>query len=88
MDAHDDEERLMGLFEELRNELRVPFEVSMLGVAVTVEGVELTESDVIVAVCRRGKTRQRVSVLDVPLPRPTPGGAEWIEAYRRLVRRG
>jgi hypothetical protein len=27
-------------------------------------------------------TRKRLPILDLPLPDPAPGGAEWIEAYR------
>jgi hypothetical protein len=37
----------------------------------------------IVAICVRGKHRQAISVLDVPLPDPPPRGAEWIASYRR-----
>jgi hypothetical protein len=34
------------------------------------------------AVCRRGGAHQTLSILDLPLPKPPPAGAEWIEAYR------
>jgi hypothetical protein len=60
----------------------VPFETVVLGVSVTVERIDLTRSDEIVAVCRRGTVRQVIPILDLPLPRPRPRGAEWIEAYR------
>jgi hypothetical protein len=50
---------------------------------VFVERVDLTDDGRIVAVCRRGRSRQRISILDLPLPDPSPGGAEWIDAYRR-----
>jgi hypothetical protein len=51
-----------------------------------VERIDLTEADEIVAVCLRGRTRQRVPILDLTLPLPPPEGAEWIEAYRRWDR--
>jgi hypothetical protein len=55
-----------------------------LGVVVTVERVDLTETG-IVALCRREGTRQAVGMLDLPLPEPRPEGAEWIEAYRHWL---
>jgi hypothetical protein len=54
----------------------------VLGVSVTVERVDLTDADEIVAICRRGKIRQVLPVLHLPLAAPRPDGAEWIEAYR------
>lgn len=47
----------------------------------------MTDDEQLVAVCARGKTRQRVSILDLLLPNPPPEGAEWIEAFRRWKRR-
>jgi len=35
----------------------------------------------------RGRSRQLLAILDLPLPSPPVDGAEWIEAYR-LWRRG
>ncbi len=86
VDAHEDDECEVGVFTRMQDSLRVPFAVEVLGVAATVEQVELPDSGGIVAVCRRGSTRQRIAVLDLRLPREIPHGAEWIEAYRRLVR--
>lgn len=54
----------------------------VLGVEVTVEKLDLTECNEIVAVCKRGAARQRISIDELPLPSPAPQGAEWIEAYR------
>jgi len=53
---------------------------------VTVEMVDLTDADEIVVVCRREGVRQRIPVLDLPLPDPPPEGWEWIEAYRYWAR--
>lgn len=46
------------------------------------------ESEQIVAICTRGKKRQRVLILDLPLPSTPPEGAEWIAAFRRWTRGG
>jgi hypothetical protein len=62
--------------------LAVPFETTVLGVPV-VERLDLNQSEQIVAVCTRGRSRQSLPILDLPLPTPPPDGAEWIEAYRR-----
>lgn len=51
----------------------------------TMTKVDLTEDDTIVAVCTRGRSRQRIPILDLPLPTPPPEGAEWIEAYRHWL---
>jgi hypothetical protein len=39
-----------------------------------------------VAICRRDKIRQKIEILDLPLPTPAPAGAEWIAAYRHWRR--
>jgi hypothetical protein len=56
-----------------------------LGVDVTVTSIDLTDDDQIVAICARGRSRQRIPILDLPLPTPLPEGAEWIEAYRHWL---
>ena len=66
----------------------VPFETTVLGASVTVERVDFNEADEIVAFCRRGRERQPIPVVDLPLPSPPPHGAEWIAAYRRWRRGG
>ena len=70
----------------LEEHLALPFSVKMLGVDVTVERVELTDYGVIVAICTRGRARQSVPLVALPLPRPRPAGAEWIEAYSQWAR--
>jgi hypothetical protein len=83
VDCYDDEsDEVAGLFAMLDEQLALPFGTQVLGVDVTVNSVELSEDDRIVAVCSRGDTRQVIPVLDLPLPSPPPGGAEWIDAYR------
>lgn len=82
VDCYDDSECATGFYTVLEEHLELPFHTEVLGVDVTVTGIELTNDERIVAICARGKSQQRISILD--LPRPTQlGGAEWIEAYRR-----
>ena len=70
----------------IEEHLALPFETEVLGVTVTVERIDQTEAEEVVAICRRGRIRQRINVLDLPLPSPRPDGAEWIEAYRYWAR--
>jgi len=85
VDCYNESEELCGLFTMIQDKLRVPFETEILRVPVTVERVDLAHNDIL-AVCRRGSTRQRVPLLDLGLPSPLPRGSKWIEAYRRWVR--
>lgn len=86
VDAHDESEQRVGFFTMIENNLALPFEADVLGVKVAVERVDFNDAEEIVAVCRRGSARQRVSILDLRLPAPLPDGAEWIEAYRHWAR--
>src|SRR5882757_4837496 len=81
VDAYNDDEQLTGLFTMIEEHLAVPFTTTVLGVEVTVLTVDLA-TDNIVAVCTRGRDRQRIDLLDLPLPTPPPDGAAWIDAYR------
>ncbi len=83
VDAYNELEQITGWFTVIDENLAVPFETTVLGVPVTVERLNLNRSEQIVAVCKRGRDRQSVPILDLPLPTPPPDGAEWIEAYRR-----
>jgi hypothetical protein len=66
----------------MENDLALPFSTEVLGVEVTVERVDMTDGDEIIAICERGGKRQKVPILDLPLPSPPPRGAEWIAACR------
>ena len=83
VDAYGECEQATGWFTVLGNNLDVPFDTKVLGVRVTVKRLELRDDNSIVAVCARGAARQRVGIVDLPLPSPKPEGAKWIEAYRR-----
>lgn len=86
IDAYGDDEQLTGLFTILEEHLAVPFTTTVLGVEVTVRKIDLT-ADTIVAVCARGHHRQRIDLLDLPLPTPAPDDAAWIDAYRHWAGR-
>jgi hypothetical protein len=81
VDCYNEDEELAGLAVMLQDNLAVPFQTAVLGVTVIVRKIDQTESG-IVAICVRGKHRQAIPVLDLPLPDPPPRGAEWIAAYR------
>lgn len=86
VDAYGEDEQRTALLTMIEDHLAVPFETEVLGVTVTVERIDLTDSDDVVAICRRGKQRQPIAILDLPLPSPPPAGAEWIAAYRYWAR--
>ncbi len=82
VDCYNESEQITGWFTMIDENLAVPFETTVLGVPVTVVRVDLSHSEQIVAVCARGRDRQSLPILDLPLPTLPPNGAEWIEAYR------
>jgi hypothetical protein len=85
IDCCNTSECITGFYTMLEEQLELPFQTEVLGVAVTVVDIDLTDGDQIAAVCVRGGTRQRIPILDLPLSAP-PGGAVWIEAYRHWAR--
>ena len=86
IDCHGESEEVTGLYTVMEEALALPFRTSVLGVDVNVEKLDLTDDDQIVVVCRRERVRQRISVLELPLPDPPPDGWRWIEAYRYWAR--
>jgi hypothetical protein len=88
VDAYGESEQTIGFFTMLANHLAMPFAANVLETDVIVERLDVTDDERIVAVCRRGRSRLQIGILDLPIPNPPPGGAEWIEAYRRWSRHG
>jgi hypothetical protein len=86
VDAYGESEQITGFFTLLEEQLKFPFKTEMLGMEVTVEQLDLTDDEQIVTVCSRGKSLQRIPILDLPLPDPPPEGWEWIEAFRHWAR--
>ncbi len=86
VDAYTEQEQAVGFLTMIQDHLVLPFSVNILGVEAVVEKVDMTRDGRIVAVCRRENIRQRIGILDLVLPTPTPAGAEWIAAYRHWRR--
>ena len=83
VDCYNESEQKTGFYTMIEENLELPFQTLILGVQVQVEHLDLTDGEEIVAICRRGRTHQKIPILDLPLPASPPRGAEWIEAYRR-----
>jgi hypothetical protein len=86
VDCYNESECVTGFFTMLEGSVAVPFQTVVLGVDVTVTRVDLTDDGQITVVCARGKAKQRIPILDLPLPTPPPEGTEWIDAYRRWAK--
>jgi hypothetical protein len=86
VDAYGEDEQVTGFFTMIEESLAVPFSTTVLGVDVSVVGVDLAEDGRVVARCARGPVRQDIGILDLPLPEPAPEGWQWIEAYRYWAR--
>ena len=86
VDAYGESEQRTAFYTMIETNLAVPFDVEVLGVSSTVDRVDLTRDDRIVAIVKRGRRRQAIDILDLPIPKPPPSGAEWIEAFRAWSR--
>ena len=80
VDCYNDSECVTGFYTMLDDNLTVPFQTMVIGAEVTVAGIDLTVDEQIMAICRRDRSTQRIPMLDLPLPTPQPGGADWIAA--------
>jgi hypothetical protein len=81
-DAFSEDEQLEGFFTLLEERLELPFETKVLGVKVEVVKVDQDDRGNIFFVCQRNGIRQKILVLDLPLPSPLPDGGAIIEAYK------
>jgi len=71
VDCYNEDEELAGFAVVIEDNLALPFETTLLRITVTVRQTVQTESG-IVAICVRGKHRQAIPILDLPLPDPPP----------------
>jgi hypothetical protein len=85
VDCYDEEEQASGFFAVIEDNLALPFTTRILGAEASVAAVEMDDDGRIKAVCERSGERQRIDLIDLPLPSPPPSGAEWIAAYRRWM---
>jgi hypothetical protein len=86
VDAYGESEQAVAFHATIDMHLEVPFEAVVLGVAVIVKKIDVTPAGEIIALCHRGRERQAIPILELPLPDPRPAGWEWVEAYRRWAR--
>jgi hypothetical protein len=68
VDAYGESEQIIGFCTMLEDNLVVPFDTEILGVEVTVQGSDMSDYEQIVAGCSRGRSGQRVPILNLPLP--------------------
>jgi hypothetical protein len=57
VDAYNESEQRGGLFTMIEDDLALPLDTEVFGVPVTVERVDLTEGNEVVAICRHGRNR-------------------------------
>ena len=86
VDAYTDAEQAVGFHAAVEQHLALPFETVVLGAIVTVKKIDVSAANSLVAICYRGRERQAIQILKLPLQDPPPAGCEWIEAYRRWAR--
>jgi len=64
----------------------MPFTTTVLGNEVQVVGIGMQDDESVAAVCRRGNVRQRIPILDLPLPSPPPAAKSAASARKRCPR--
>src|SRR5947207_4245350 len=69
VDAYGESEQTTGFYTMMEDNLRLPFETEILGVAVTVESIDFSGDDDLVAVCRKDRLARRSRCLNSPCPR-------------------
>jgi hypothetical protein len=60
-------------------------QVNLMGNDVQLVGFDL-DNDMVVAVCRQGKRKARVSLESIEFPAVTPVEARWLKAWKRFSR--
>lgn len=66
VDCYNQSEAVTGFVTMIEGNLGTPFVTTVLGLEVVVDGVELTREESIVALCRRGRFRQAIPILQLP----------------------
>jgi hypothetical protein len=70
VDAYGESEQRVGFLTMLEDGLAFPFKTEILEAPVIVERVNLNDAEEIVAICRRGRQRQMIPILTLPMPSP------------------
>src|SRR5882672_4746739 len=70
VDCYDELEQASGFFTMIEDHLTVPFATKVLGVEVSVVGVEMDDNGSLKAVCKRNGKRQLIGLIVLVLPKP------------------
>ena len=81
-DAYGEYEQAGAFHCVIEDNVTFPFKTTLLGVPVTVTGVDAPE-DAVLAIVRRGKHVQKIPLEELPLPSQLPAGGDYLLAYRR-----
>lgn len=57
VDAYSESEQRTGFYTLLDERLEIPFTTVVLGATVTVERIDMMDDEQVVAICRRGRSR-------------------------------
>lgn len=82
MDAYTEDEQAVGFLTYLEDEVELPFEAEVLGVAVQVTAVDLRDTSTLSFRCEREGRSLWVEVRELELPSPAPEWARWVRAWR------
>jgi hypothetical protein len=82
VDCNDEYDQAMGFAAIIEDNLDLPFQTKILGATVTVTRIEQRGDFDIAAICERDGERQAISLVDLPLPSPSPPGADAVAAYQ------
>jgi hypothetical protein len=89
VDAYNESEQTVGFICVIEDNATFPFATVVLGVKVSVTGVDVDKwGESVVAKIRRGAHTQTIPLVDLPLPEKLPPGGEWLVAYQHWARRG
>lgn len=82
-DAYDAQEQLTGFFTIMEDNLEMPCEATVVGVPVSILGVNTTDTRIL-AICKRAddRTKYHVDIRDVTINPKVPM-SECIDAYRQ-----
>jgi hypothetical protein len=86
VDCYTDSEMVTAMMTAIQDHLDLPFTTKVLGLTVKVVTVDLNEAEDVVALCTSNGKRQRIPLVDLPIPDPPPAGAQWVAAFRRFAR--
>ena len=90
VDCYDELEQASGFYTMIEDHLAVPFATQVLGVEVSVVGVEMDDNGSLKAVCERNGKRQLIGLIDLHPLRPhssSHGRGSWWPPFKWLLGR-